>query len=137
MDGFYIDDDCCGKMITRIGEGEWNVDGAVRGDVEHDHYTATIRLEEFMVRIVYSSTHEVKGMYDGRDTLIWADGKKWKRLALSSKQIYTLRRRPYVPITLLASHFIYIFVSWLFKCIGGTRAKTMRALMSWRAQMRA
>ena len=52
-------------------------------------------------------------MFDGKDTLVWADGKKWRRLAVSPRQVYTLRRRPYVPLTLVAAHFVHTFVAGL------------------------
>lgn len=130
-----MDEDACGCMIYPTNEDEWSVDIATRDD-DKGCYDATIqRTESNVLRIVYC-THEVQGMYDGKDLIVWADGKRWRRPALSPMQVYALRRRPYVPITLIAAHFIHVLATSFFakmaSLMSGTRAKTMRALMSWR-----
>ena len=110
MEGAYVDEEACLCMIQPTAAGEWTVDGASRDEAE---YEATItQASESVLRIGYG-THEVQGMFNGTDRLVWGDGKVWQRLRVSQRQVYTLRHRPYVPLTLVAAHIVRTFVSGL------------------------
>lgn len=113
MQGLFVDNASCLCIVsqTSLDPPEWHVR---RGNEDaedpegHDAVIETTTASHKWIRLL-SDDKKTKGMFDGRNCIVWEDGDKWHRLRVSLDQMYFLRKRRYVPLTYVCACVLKTF----------------------------
>jgi hypothetical protein len=115
MDGLFVDNNSCLYIIydTYLNKNEHTLQVAcANNDIEDfKGYVGTLNHKLKNTVELRANEKILKGKYNGSDCISWNNGMEWKRLKVSSEQIYMLKTRPYIPMTIVLLHFLYSFIS--------------------------
>jgi hypothetical protein len=116
MDGLFVDNNSCLYIIydAYLNKNEHILQVACsNNDIEDfEGYIGTLN-HQFKNTVELRANDKIlKGKYNGSDCISWNNGFEWKRLKVSRKQLYMLKRRPYIPMTIVLLHYLYNFISY-------------------------